>query len=154
VRERSAILSQIADLLPEIMRKLASGRPIASGDAELTIGQVRALGVVADHSDCTMGQLARRLGVSFSAATELADRIVHAGLIEREADPSDRRLVRLRLSPAGRRARDTFLREERRRMEAALGHLSLSELEQILGGLDLLRQAFRSAQPPTKEHKE
>ena len=142
MRPRAALIAEIADMLPEILRGLADRRPVTGGDWELTIAQVRALGVVGDHSDCTMGELARRLGIGLSAATALADRLVQHGLIEREADPRDRRVVCLRLAGSGKRVRDTFRREKQHQMRSALGRLSARELARIADGLALLCQAL------------
>ena len=140
-RDRAVLLTEIADGLPEIVRGLIGHHPLKGGDWELTVAQMRALGVIGGHADCTMGELARHLGISLSAATGLADRLVQQGLVEREANPKDRRLVCLRLAAAGRRARGAFRREKRRRMDAAFGRLSTQELEQIADSLSLLRKA-------------
>jgi DNA-binding MarR family transcriptional regulator len=142
VHDRETILTEIAEALPEIIRRLKGNRRLSSGEWELTVAQVRALGVVAHHADCTMGELARRLGISLSAATGLVDRLVQRGLIEREADSSDRRLVCLRLTAAAKRVPAAFRRQTRRRMAAALEQLSEPELQQIAEGLALLRMAL------------
>jgi len=146
VRARAGLLTEIADALPQIMRRLAQSRPLGSGEWELTIAQVRALGVIGEHADCTMGELARSLGTGLSAATGLADRLVQQKLIEREADPKDRRVVCLRLASAGRQAREAFRREQRRRMEAAMSHLTTGELERIADGFALLRKGLEMAE--------
>lgn len=50
-----------------------------------------------------MGTLASCLpSASPSGATQIADRLVRLGLVERRGDPEDRRLVRLSLSPRAR----------------------------------------------------
>lgn len=46
----------------------------------------------------TMSQLADRLGVRASSATELVDRLVERGLVERQHDPRDRRNVTVGLT--------------------------------------------------------
>jgi DNA-binding MarR family transcriptional regulator len=45
------------------------------------------------------GELAHRLGLSPAAATELVDRLTHAGHVERHRDLADRRRIRLEPSP-------------------------------------------------------
>lgn len=164
VRETD-IIDEIADTLPEIVRRLVN-HPISSGEWELTVAQMRALRVIAeplrsDRSDAasppqpdgkrrenaaiTMGELARRLGISLSAATGLANRLVQRGLVERDNDPDDRRIVCLRLAPAGKRARDAFQREKKRRMEAAMRHLSADDLMLVANGLAVFRKALDAA---------
>jgi DNA-binding MarR family transcriptional regulator len=153
MRDRNAFLTEIADALPEIMRRLIEGRPVSSGEWELTLAQARALRAVADRGGCTMGQLARSLGISLSTATELVDRLVQHRHVERTADPNDRRLVLLRPAPAAKRAHQAFVRKKRRRMEEALHHLSLGELKQIADSLALLRNALGGEGMRGKEPK-
>jgi len=145
VRDRETIIAEIADALPEIMRRLAESRPLSKGEWTLTLAQVRALGVIADSAECTMSILARRLGVSLSTATGLVDRLIKHRLVERAPDPEDRRLVHVRLAPKGRRACQMFHREKRRQMEAALGGLSAKDLESIAASLVLLYGALSPA---------
>jgi DNA-binding MarR family transcriptional regulator len=140
--ERAKAVAEILDAFPDIMRRLIESEPITGHELVLTLAQVRALGVLEERDGCTMGELARRLGVSLSATTGLADRLVQHGGIERVADPADRRVVRLRLSREGRRARDSFRREKRRRMETVLHGLSLAELNRVADSLALLREAL------------
>lgn len=53
-----------------------------------------------------LGELSRRMMVSNGNVTGLVERLVRAGLIERNALEADRRAVRVRLTPKGRRAFD------------------------------------------------
>jgi DNA-binding MarR family transcriptional regulator len=68
---------------------------------------------------------------STGGMTQILDRLERAGLIERAADPSDRRKVLVGLTTAGKRTADkanaTYGRERRR----LLGVLSAEEIEQI-----------------------
>lgn len=49
-----------------------------------------------------MGELSDRLLVTEGNVTGLVDRLQAAGMVERHADPADRRAFRVRLTPAGR----------------------------------------------------
>lgn len=141
---KQIVVKEIAEHLPEIMRRLFGGRLIASGAWELTVPQLRALTFTADNADCTMGELARSLGIGLSAASGLVERLVQQGLVEREAAPNDRRLVCLRLTKAGRRAHEACRRERIRRVEAALLSLSAKEQAGIAAALALLRKALEA----------
>ncbi len=79
-----------------------------------------------------MGELADRLFLSRSGLTRLIDRLVKAGLVEREVCESDRRGSYARLTAAGRRrfnaARPTHLRGVR---EHFLSKLSTRDLDRL-----------------------
>jgi DNA-binding MarR family transcriptional regulator len=49
----------------------------------------------------TTSELGRRLGITKQAAAKTADGLERAGLIGRQADPADRRAMRLVLAPRG-----------------------------------------------------
>lgn len=113
------------------------GREIL-GRFEITPPQFDALLVVSRQPGLTMGELCNRLYLASSTVTDLVDRMEKAGLVVRERDPHDRRVVRLQPTPRGQgliqevlRARREYLagileqvdREERRQLVAALGHL-------------------------------
>jgi DNA-binding MarR family transcriptional regulator len=79
----------------------------------LTRTDVAALGVVAEASEqgASIGtvELARRIGITAPSATVLVDRLITAGLLTRQPDPSDGRRVVLTLTDAARAAgRDHF----------------------------------------------
>ena len=74
----------------------------------VSVTQLRALTLVDAAGVGRPGQLADELGISPSAASRLADRLVLAGLVRRETAISDRREVLLRLTPAGRAVLDRY----------------------------------------------
>jgi DNA-binding MarR family transcriptional regulator len=73
---------------------------------DLTPSQARALRVLEDGDGTRISDLAEALRIAPRSATEVADGLEARGLVERAADPADRRAVRLRTTPAGRAIRD------------------------------------------------
>lgn len=70
-------------------------------DDPIEPGQMDALDLLA-RRDRTMSQLAERLRIDPSSATRAVQRLVADGLAERYAASSDRRIVMVRISSAGR----------------------------------------------------
>ncbi len=66
-----------------------------------TMLQFSALNFLKDHSDSSVGDLARFLQLSKSSATQLTERLVKTGAVERVEDPQDRRIIRLVLTSGG-----------------------------------------------------
>ena len=132
-------------------------RPIAELDA-LPLAQLRLLWTVHHSHEATMKDFSERLGVSQSTVTQLADRLVKRGLVDRLADPADRRVVRLRISQAGRHLLGTADHERKKMLLSLWKALSESDRSAVLHGLDVLGNAaeqLRAAQgrplPPLPE---
>jgi len=63
--------------------------------------QVNALFRLHHHDQCSISDLAEFLGVSDAAVSQMVDKLVDQGLIQRLEDPQDRRGKLLSLSPEG-----------------------------------------------------
>jgi DNA-binding MarR family transcriptional regulator len=66
--------------------------------------QIWALGLVREQPGIGMTELARRMDVRPSTASNLVKVLIERGLVATEKDEVDRRAVRLRVLPAGTRA--------------------------------------------------
>ncbi len=73
----------------------------AGADHDLSIIQGRLLGILRDREP-TMAALARYLNLDKSSITGLVDRAERRGLVQRTADPSDGRSVRVAVTDKGR----------------------------------------------------
>jgi DNA-binding MarR family transcriptional regulator len=140
-RTRDEDIALIAGNLPQVMGSLMSRHPVPTGDWDMTMSQMRALMVVAYRPGCTMSELASRLGIGVSAATGLVDRLVERGVLEREADPDDRRVVRVRMSPAGVRAGQEYQAAQTLHTAEALSSLSDGDIRRVAEATNLLYQA-------------
>jgi DNA-binding MarR family transcriptional regulator len=72
---------------------------------DLSPHQARALRVVSERDGVRLSELAESLRIAPRSATEVADALQERGLVERSADPADRRAVLLRPTDEGRRVR-------------------------------------------------
>ncbi len=72
-------------------------------DLEISMQQLRALFVLRDEEEASVGRLAEFFDMGLPGASLLADRLVRSGFVERRGDPDDRRRVLLRLTRAGDR---------------------------------------------------
>lgn len=91
----------------------------------------------------TMGELSSRLMVTNGNVTALADALVREGLVLRQAHPSDRRSLCLRLSPEGKRVFDTMTPAHEGWIDLMMGELSRDELARLLDLLGKLKRAAR-----------
>jgi DNA-binding MarR family transcriptional regulator len=104
----------------------------------LTAAQVKVLLRLAPGEATPMRKLAQQLGYDASNLTTLVDRLAGRGALERQADPTDRRVKALLLTVEGERLRDRFwhnLLTDAGPL-APLGHDDLRTLTRLLAKLD------------------
>lgn len=94
-----------------------AARSLAAAADEVTLTQYRSLVVLAARGPQSVAALAEAVAVTPPTASRLTERLVRKGLVRRQADPRDRRAVRLELAPSGRSLIDAVT--ERRRQEIA-----------------------------------
>jgi len=91
-------IDRLIRLVSLIVRK--RGRDIL-GNFDITPPQFNALLALADFGSLTMGELCEKLYLACSTATDLIDRMERNGLIERQRDQNDRRVIRLKITERG-----------------------------------------------------
>lgn len=109
-------------------------------DIELTMSQLRTL-ILLTARPRRMSDIAASLGSSLSSATSMVERLESKGLVEREHDPEDRRVVMCHLTMLGRADVERFWRLRQSRMRAVAGLLTGEELERVLSALQLVADA-------------
>jgi DNA-binding MarR family transcriptional regulator len=96
--------------------------------SELTFLGWRTLVVVGGAgAPIRLSDLAGRLGVSRPSASKLVRRMIRRGLLELSADPTDRRGIRLRLSPEGARLRDGVIERRRQLIAESVDGVALAD---------------------------
>ncbi|MFN3484035.1 MAG: MarR family winged helix-turn-helix transcriptional regulator [Planctomycetota bacterium] len=106
----------------------------------VTFGQMRVLWVLDLQGPLPLGRVARRLGISDPAATELADRLARAGYVRRRPSLNDRRQVLLELCPKGRRMLADYARRRRERFERLRRILPPADMDRLAGALKTVRE--------------
>jgi DNA-binding MarR family transcriptional regulator len=108
------------------------------GEDVMDIAQLDALDAVAEHDACRMSELAAFLRVDASTATRVVDRLAEAGLVERSADPSDRRARQIAVTPAGASLLERIRTRARENLPEMLEGFSESELVHFAALLERL----------------
>jgi DNA-binding MarR family transcriptional regulator len=95
---------ELVDALLSASRAMVAlaARSLADLDAEVTLPQYRALVVVASRGPQRIVDISAELGINPSTGTRMCDRLVRKKLIRRYRSATDRREVRMSLTPAGR----------------------------------------------------
>lgn len=127
----------------ELVHHRAAWDPGPWMDLDMSTPQLKALLIIASNGRMRMRELARRLGGSFSNATVLTDRLVDRGLVERLADPHDRRVVLVRVSEKGEMVVERLVTSWRTLSETLLERLGDEDLAALTRGLRALVLASR-----------
>lgn len=114
----------------------------------LSGSQLRALLVVEQDEGINLGGLAGNLGMILSSASRLCDRLVAAGMLEREPGRADRREIALSLTSAGRALLDEVRAERRDQLSVVLARMSPASRASLLTGLQAFSAAARPAEEP------
>jgi DNA-binding MarR family transcriptional regulator len=138
---------ELVDRLRMVVARLAR-RLRQESDVDLTPSQFAALSSIWRSGPITLGELAMAERVRPPTMTRVVAALEEAGLVERETDPSDRRVARVRATPAGdellahaRTRRDAFLA----RQLSALPAASLADLERLVALLEQISDAAHRA---------
>jgi MarR family transcriptional regulator, transcriptional regulator for hemolysin len=97
------------------------------------------------HEGLKQSELADLLDLQPISLTRLLDRLADNGLIERRADPNDRRADRLYLKPAARPLLDRLSDLGADMMETVLDGISPTSIERMLKELGAVKNNLRSA---------
>ena len=94
-----------------------TARSLAAVEGEVTLPQFRALVVLAVRGAQRSIDIADELQVNPSTGTRMLDRLIRKGLVRRLRSTTDRRVVRVRLTPAGHDIVDQVLTRRRTDLE-------------------------------------
>jgi DNA-binding MarR family transcriptional regulator len=132
MNRRQELLGRLERVGPGLRRRLGESERHADFLARfggVTLYQVGALRHLVKQGPLTMNELAARMEISPSSATQLVDRLVHHGLVVRNPDPDDRRVLRVAVSgPALDAVRD-FEKVTSQRLETLVAPLTDDELD-------------------------
>ncbi len=104
VRLRSEAIS-LGKLLLDIGRRRGLRDPLSQSiEAEFTPAQIHSLMWLGFDGPLTMGDLARRCGITVKTITGVVDRMERLGLFKRARNQTDRRVVRVQLQAKGETA--------------------------------------------------
>ncbi len=115
-------------------------------DLDLTMPQFKLLLLIASRKGLTVGDLAQRLGVTPPTVTIMLDRLVEHGLVRREDDPVDRRLVIACMTASGLQLLQRLNLHADTEIAECMSDLSPADLHCLLTGLEALHRTWAARQ--------
>jgi DNA-binding MarR family transcriptional regulator len=132
------ILEKAMDLYLRTASIIDPIRVRAWKELELTVTQLRVLFLLREAPGMPAGALAENLRVTPPTVTGLVDRLVRMGVVKREEDPKDRRLVRNVLTEQGEEALGEVEREGRAFLTQLFERISAGQLSCLVDSLEAL----------------
>jgi DNA-binding MarR family transcriptional regulator len=108
---------------------------------DVSTSQFKVMFVLFLRGPLRIGSLAEVLGVSLPTMTVTIDRLVKRGIVTREDDPNDRRVVFCRLSAHGQQILNQLWSSARARTRQMLSVLSAEDLKVVEQALEILLKA-------------
>jgi DNA-binding MarR family transcriptional regulator len=146
------MISDTETVAAELMSELG---PIIAGeraafaqrchDRSISMTHLHLMTLLETHGSLPMSRVAELLGCGLPTATGIVSRMEERGLVARQHDSDDRRVVTLRLAAKGAAEIREVQLSRRQRMASALTHLTAAESEQLLASVRALRAAFNRA---------
>lgn len=134
-------MEPIAAAEARAVARLSRQLDIALAQVDLTPAQYRILALLSEGSAAATA-LARRLAVSRPSITALVDGLVARGLVERGADPDDRRRVTHVLTAQGRRELERADAAATARLGEIARHTTADDVAAARAGLQAWQRAL------------
>jgi len=100
-----------------------------------------------------MGEAARMLSVTRPTATSIVDKLVARGLVRRERDEEDRRVVKLKLLPKGTKILATRRKHFAGRIASILQALDETERSRFVSALKVVNSTVQKASMKSKQRR-
>jgi len=125
------------------MHRSMSGWNQFAKSTGLSMPQFSILMQLHHKGPCGMSEISDRFDITAAAASQLVDKLVHAGYLERAEDPSDRRAKLLTLSTSGGELIKQGIEERYRWMDDLATTLSVDDQKKVSEALILLTNASK-----------
>ena|SRR3989338_8854986 len=109
----------------------------------MSVLRLEALAYVADHPQVSMRAIAESLAIAPPSATVIVNELVRTGHLKRLHDGRDRRIVRLTMTPRGKRILSQGMRALGVRLRHVFARLDHSEQQNLIRILEKLAAKYR-----------
>ncbi|HYN88954.1 MAG TPA: MarR family transcriptional regulator [Ardenticatenaceae bacterium] len=145
--------ARIIEIVPYLSRVVAAEarHELDEDRGLLTLTHLRVLGRARRHPGCSLGDMARAREVSLPTMSKMISGLVDKGLLTRQQDPENRRLVRIALTPEGEQLYLDILSRVQRRIAELLAGLAPGHRHSIVQALETLAELF-AAEGEVRQH--
>jgi DNA-binding MarR family transcriptional regulator len=113
-------------------------------ESGLSFSQVNTLMRLHFAGQADISDISEQMGITNAAASQLVEQMVRVGLLDRTADPIDRRIKRLALTPKGHALAEKLVDMRRKWVEQFTDSLTSRQREAISNALQVMTDAARN----------
>jgi DNA-binding MarR family transcriptional regulator len=146
VTTQTDLAADVPRILGRFRRQLrrAAGTGYPSG--RVSESQAELLRLVSRRPGVSVSVAAAELGLVANTASTLVSKLSSAGLLERTADPADRRVSRLRLTDSAQHVMDATAATRRAVLTDLLNELDDQQIGVLAKGLEVLEEMTKKLQ--------
>ncbi|MGH7452591.1 MAG: MarR family winged helix-turn-helix transcriptional regulator [bacterium] len=130
-------------LTKDLMRKFQMRDRNEIACCGVTVSQCYTLDMLGEHGEMSMVQLARKMFLDKSTMTRVVDGLVERELVARHFDDSDRRLIYVALTAAGRKLLEGIRTQQLNSFRQILQRIPANERQKLLDGLEIFAAAVQ-----------
>jgi len=139
--DKSEIINNILHSGEVLFRQLLPTVPKELLELDLSMTQLKVALLLFLNGPSRMSTLAAWLGVTLATATGVVDRLVERGVISRQSEPDDRRVVLCSLTKDGHKMVSTMWQSARNRTHQILDAMDVSKLRLLSEALQAMQEA-------------
>ena len=132
-----------------VMHRSMRGWMTIAKSTGLSMPQFSILMQLHHKGPCGMSEISERFDITAAAASQLTEKLVQGGYIERAEDPNDRRAKSIQLTPKGRELVDAGMTERYRWMDELVSKLSAEDKPKVVEALIVLTEAAKQLEETT-----
>lgn len=118
---------------------------VCTENLTITGSQGYTLLAIPDSESISMNDLSNKMKLAGSTMTRMVDQLVQKGLVDRQADAEDRRVVRVRLTENGRQAKQQLDETLQTFFLTVMQDIPENERTQVIHSLERLNAAILNA---------
>lgn len=124
-------LEQFFATLQQFFKLMSQHTQESAVERAATILQASALDFIIENPNAIVSDLIAPLHISKSSATQLVERLVKAGFVERVHDTEDRRIVRLCITESGKKEATLLKQKLMEKMQKIFSKLPAEDLREL-----------------------
>ena len=119
-------------------------RTLFAKSSGLSMPQLGILMQLHHKGRCGVSEIGERFDISNAAASQLVEKLVQAGYLERTEDPNDRRVKQLTLTPKAEKLIESGSQKRFRWLDEITSQLSPEEQMKVAEALEILTRATQN----------